>query len=76
MMIGWLCGEISCVQGQSGGGQGHYFEGRVISQGDDKFLQGGGAGNSIVWFGTWVLGTFGFNGKEDREYAHDAQVDE
>ena len=35
-----------------------------ISQGVGKFLKGGGAGNSIVWVGN--VGTFGFNGKEDR----------
>ena len=38
------------------------------SQGVGKFLQGGGAGDSIVWVGN--MGPFGFNGKEDRGDAH------
>ena len=33
-----------------------------------KFLQGGGAGNSIVWVGN--VGPFGVNGKEARGDAH------
>ena len=42
--------------------------GGVRSQGVDKFLQGGGAGNSIVWVVN--VGRFGINGKEDRGEAH------
>ena len=42
--------------------------GRGRSQGVGKFLQGGGAGNSIVWVGN--VGPFSFNGKEDRGDAH------
>ena len=38
------------------------------SQGVGKFLQGGGAGNSIVWVGN--MGPFSANGKEDRGNAH------
>ena len=38
------------------------------SQGVVKFLQGGGAGNYIVWVGN--VGHFAFNGKEDRGNAH------
>ena len=37
-------------------------------QGVSKFLQGGGAADSIVWVGN--VGPFGVNGKEDRGYAH------
>ena len=33
-----------------------------------KFLQGGGAGNSIVWVRN--MGPFGVNGKEDRGDSH------
>ena len=39
-----------------------------ISQGVGKFLQGGGAGDSIVCVGNVV--PFGVNGKEDRGDAH------
>ena len=38
------------------------------SQGVGKFLQGGGAGDYIVWVGN--MGTFGVNGKEDRGDEH------
>ena len=38
--------------------------GTGISQGVRKFLQGGGAGNIIVWVGN--VGPLGVNGKEDR----------
>ena len=38
------------------------------SQGIGKFLQGGGAGNSIVWVGN--MGLFVVNGKEDRGDSH------
>ena len=38
------------------------------SKGVGKFLQGGGAGDSIVWVGD--VGSFGINGKEDRGEAH------
>ena len=37
-------------------------------QGVGKFLQGGNAGDSIVWVGN--VGPFGVNGKEDRGDAH------
>ena len=39
-----------------------------ISQGVGKFLQGGGAGDSIVWVGN--VGPFGVDSKEDRGDAH------
>ena len=38
------------------------------SQGASKFLQGGDAGDSIVW--VINVGPFGFNSKEDRGDAH------
>ena len=38
------------------------------SQGVGKFLQGGGAGDYIVWVGN--VDPFGVNGKEDRGDAH------
>ena len=38
------------------------------SQGVGKFLQGGGAGNSILWVGN--VGPFDVNGKENRWDAH------
>ena len=37
-----------------------------------KFLQGGDAGNSIVWVGN--VGPFGVNGKENRGNAHGVPV--
>ena len=39
-----------------------------ISQGVGKFLQGGGAGDSIVWVGE--VGRFGVNDQDDREDTH------
>ena len=39
-----------------------------------KFLQGGGAGNSIVWVGN--VGPFGVNGKEDRGDARGVPVND
>ena len=39
------------------------------SQGVGKFLQGGVAGNSIVWVGN--VGHFGINGKEDKGEKHE-----
>ena len=44
------------------------------SQGVGKFLQGGGAVDSILWFRK--LGPFGVNGKEDRGYAHGFPVND
>ena len=38
------------------------------SQGVGKFIQDGGAGDSIVWVG--IMGPFGVNGKEYRGYAY------
>ena len=38
------------------------------SQGVGKFLQGAGAGDSIVWIGN--VGPLGVNGKEERGEAH------
>ena len=46
--------------------------GEVRSQGVGNFLQGGGAGDSIVWVGNVV--PFGVNGKEDRADAHGVTV--
>ena len=43
-------------------------------QGVGKFLQGGGAGDSIVWVGN--VGTFDVNGKEDRGDVHGAPVND
>ena len=43
-------------------------------QGVRNFLQGGGAGNSILWVGK--VGPFGVNGKEDRGDAHRVPVND
>ena len=40
----------------------------IYASGVDKFLQDGGAGNSIVWVGNVV--PFGVNGKYDRGDTH------
>ena len=47
-------------------------EGR--SQGVGKFLQGGGAGDYIVWVGN--VGPFVINGKEDIGEAHGGPVND
>ena len=39
-----------------------------ITQGVGNFLQGGGTGDSIVWFGD--VGNFGGSGEEGRGYTH------
>ena len=44
------------------------------SQGVGKFLQGSGAGDSIVWVGN--VGPFGVNGKEYRGDAHGVPADD
>ena len=58
------------IAGQSSSvwSRGTNSTGGGISQGVGKFLQGGGAGDSIVWVGN--VGPFGVNDKEDREDAH------
>ena len=42
--------------------------GGVITQGVGNFLHGGGAGNSVVWFGD--MGPFGVNGEDGRGDTH------
>ena len=51
-----------------GGARDNNSTGGGRYQGVGEFLQGGGAGDSIVWIIN--VGTFSVNGKEDRGNAH------
>ena len=60
--------KIMCARSVWGDVRDTTSTGGGRSQGVGKFLQGGGAGNYIVWVGN--VGSFSVNGKEDRGEAH------
>ena len=68
MMIGRLCGGKSCTQGRLGETWDTESKGGGRTQGVGNFLQGGGAGDSIVWVGD--ICTFGVKGEDGRGDTH------